>query len=306
MKSIGILGASGILGEALLRESFSHRSISIQLLQHQSSLSKFSGFCSIHQSLDTFFLKSDVLISLIPIWTFVDILNSTDIRKYGIQKLVAVSSTSALTKYNSDNLWEREYASRFLDSESALLEFCKNASINVSIVRPTMIWGSCRDLNVTFIQRFISRFGFCVLPSNGSGLRWPVHYLDLFAIIYNLLLDDSSGIFIVRGREELSYRNMVLRIFSWQGLNPLLIIMPSFLLGLCAFVARFITSKPYINASSFKRIDSTELLVKEAPSCLLSDGLFAPRDISDVVQPSSAAKFVNFILSKTFSRRSLP
>lgn len=302
MRTIGILGASGMIGDALLCKSFSGNSFTICLYQHQSSLSKFASFCSIYTDLNSFLLDSDVLISLIPIWRLVGILNSVDIHKYCIRKIVAVSSTSALTKYNSSNSWERDYASRFIDAEASFLEICQNAFIKYSIVRPTMIWGACRDLNVTFMQRFVSRFGFFILPSIGSGLRWPVHYSDLFQIICNLLFDDSCGIFIVRGREELSYRNMVLRIFSWLGFAPVLITIPSSFLGIAAFAARLITSKPYINAASFRRIDYTDSLVSEARNCLLSEGLFEPRDGSDLIRPSFAAKLINSILSKLVSR----
>jgi hypothetical protein len=298
MKSIGILGASSLLGESLLLESFLKYPGSINLLEHRTSLSSYSISYSVYPDSAAFFRDSDLVLSFIPIWEFVDVLLSDRCSITGIQRIVAISSTSALTKSDSPNLWEKEYAHRFLESEDTLKDLCRELSIGLAVLRPTMIWGECRDLNVTFIQKHISRFGFFILPSTGNGLRWPIHHHDLFSIAYRLLYTESCGIFIVRGREELSYRDMVLKVFSWQHLDPVLFVLPRYLLSFFAYIARVLTSKPYINSASFQRIDLTECRIADAHNVLLSDGYFQPRSSSDVIQPSFFSRSINSIFSR--------
>jgi hypothetical protein len=297
MKTIGILGASSLLGETLFLESFLKYSGSINLLEHRTSLSSCSISYSVYTDPSSFFCDSDLVLSFIPIWEFVDVILSYRSSITGIQKIVAISSTSALTKLDSPNPWEKEYARRFLESEDTLNDICRELSIGLAILRPTMIWGECRDLNITFIQRYISRLGFFILPSRGNGLRWPIHHHDLFSIAYSLLHSESCGTFIVRGREELSYRDMVLKVFSWQHLDPVLFVLPRYLLSFFASTARVLTSKPYINSESFRRIDLTESRIAEAHNVLLSDGDFQPRSSSDVMQPSFLSRSINYIFS---------
>jgi len=294
--SVGILGASGLLGDSLSEHIQSLDNVSFHLFQHRSLLDHSPQACVVHTDLSVFFRSIDSLVSFIPIWSLVNILKSCKARDLTFKRVVAVSSTSALTKINSTDAWEREYAVRFLDAEGYLSNLCSEYECSLSIIRPTMIWGSGKDLNISFIQRFTSTFGFFILPSRGNGLRWPIHHSDLLKLVFDLLFLDSDTIYIARGREQLSYYELVVRVFSWQGLRPVIFVLPLSLLPIAAFVARLITSKPYINISSFKRIDSTESQILYEKNCLLSENSFHPLQPADVLRPSYIARFLNKIL----------
>jgi hypothetical protein len=298
--SIGILGASGLLGETLPVHIHCIGNVSFHLFQHRSPLDHFPSTCIVHTDLSIFLRSIDSLISFIPIWSFINLLESCKSLDLTFNRIVAVSSTSALTKINSTNAWEREYATRFLNSERYLINFCSEYECSLSIIRPTMIWGSGKDLNITFIQRFISNFGFFILPSRGNGLRWPIHHSDLLNLIFDLVFLDSDSIYLARGREQLSYYELVVRVFSWQGLHPVIFVLPSPLLPIAAFVARLIASKPYINISSFKRIDFTESQIIYEQNCLLSENSFHPLQEADVLRTSYLARLLNKILRSIF------
>ena len=295
--SIGILGASGLLGDTLPTHIHSLGNVSFHLFQHRSRLDHFSYACIVHTDLSVFLRSIDSLISFIPIWVLINLLNSSNSHEATFKRIVAVSSTSALTKINSTDAWEREYAKRFLDSERFLINFCSEHHYTLSIIRPTMIWGSGKDLNITFIQRFISTFGFFILPSRGKGLRWPIHHSDLLNLIFDLVFLDSDTTYIARGREQLSYYELVVRVFSWQGLRPVIFVLPPSLLPITTYIARHVTSKPYINISSFKRIDFTESQILNEQNCLLSKNSFHPLQDADVLRPSWLARLLNKILS---------
>lgn len=295
--SVGILGASGLLGDSLPSHIDSLDEISFHVFQHRTSLNHFKNYCTVHSDLSVFLGEIDVLISFIPIWKLVSLLNPHSLHELELVRIVAVSSTSALTKIKSEDDWERGYAIQFLDSEVALTTLCHASNCSLAIVRPTMIWGSGKDLNISFIQRFISRFGFFILPSYGIGLRWPIHHSDLLASIFALAFRDSDSIYIARGREELSYRELIKRVFIWQHLRPVIFTLPSFIIPFAVFIARVITSKPYINSSSFRRIDCTETQIMSDQNCLLSEHSFQPLHDKDVLRPSYVASFLNKLLS---------
>lgn len=298
MKRIGILGSSGLLCESLTSINLDNQLYSVSLFQHRTPLNKFSNQFQIYSDPHSFFCDIDLLISFIPIWSLVELLSTTQLEPSSLQKIIAISSTSAFTKIHSSNNWELNYAKRFLSSESSLSTLCNDLCIPLCIVRPTMIWGHCRDSNVTFIQRFICRFGFFILPSYGSGLRWPIHHSDLLEIIFNLIGSQSHGTFIARGSEEITYRDMVNRIFFWHKLSPLIITLPPHLVGPLSFLVRHIASKPYINSASFKRIDKTEQSILTSDNTLLSRNKFQPLFAMDVLSPSRPAKYLNTFFHK--------
>ena len=86
---------------------------------------------------------------------------------------------------------------------------------------------------------------------------------------------------------------MVSRVFEWYQLKPVLITIPSFLVSLCAFIARLVTNKPYINSASFKRINETESTIRNSANCLLASKSFTPRSPSDLLHLTSFAKRLN-------------
>ena len=192
--------------DSLADYDYNHDDFIIYLFQYSTPLSKFRDKFRIYSDINLFLAEIDYLISFIPIWELVKLLHNNDSSLSSVHKIVAISSTSALTKVKSTNSWERNYAQKFLASENSLLQLCSDLAIPVSIIRPTMIWGNCRDLNVSFMQRVISRYGFFILPAFGSGLRWPIHHSDLLEITFDTLKTNHHGIFIARGRQELSYR----------------------------------------------------------------------------------------------------
>ena len=300
MKSLGILGASSLLGDSLVHRSYISNSTPIQLYEHNTSLSKYLDFATIHSNLDAFFLSSDVIVSFIPIWELVSILYSIDSVLIHLKKIVALSSTSAQTKLNSSDRWEAQYAQRFLHSEKRLSDYCLSNRVQLCIVRPTMIWGNCRDLNISFIQKFISRFGFFILPSYGLGLRWPIHYLDLFDLVFLLSQGAACGTFTARGRQALTYFEMVSKIFQWLDIRSNVFVIPPFFLPLVALVARVVTSKPYINIASFQRIDDTEATISDDSTVLISASYFEPQFGSDLYNSTFLAKSVNHLIYTLF------
>ena len=164
------------------------------------------------------------LIHTAPIWIaprFADGLKA--------DRVIAFSSTSALTKAGSLSQKEREVARSLRESETALAETCAKTGAPLTIFRPTMIYGAGMDMNVTSIARFVKAVRLFPVIGPGRGLRQPVHAEDLAQACVSALENPASfgKTYNLGGGETLTYREMVERIFRGLGIAPRVIKIPA-------------------------------------------------------------------------------
>ena len=127
-----------------------------------------------------------------------------------VNRLVALSSTSALTKMDSSESVDREVSAKLQDGEARLRRFYPHATI----LRPTMIYGGPGDRNVERVARQLRKFSLFPLIGSGLGLRQPVHVDDLAtaAILASESANTLSKTYNLGGAEMLSFRDMIKRI----------------------------------------------------------------------------------------------
>ena len=133
-----------------------------------------------------------------------------------LTRVVAFTSTSIVTKAESEIGTERESIRRWAKAERELIVACERIGINWTILRPTMIYDEGRDANITRLSRLIERLGFMPLAGSGSGLRQPVHAEDLAVGALAAAASPAAvnKIYAVPGGDTITYREMVGRIFD--------------------------------------------------------------------------------------------
>ncbi len=291
MHNLGIIGASSNIGKTLVKQCI-EKNLNLNLFEHKTSLSMFYNKATIFNDLTGFFEKSNCIISLIQIWQLQDLLLKIK-KDLNIKKIIIISSISASTKINSENNWERNYALKFLNSEKVIEDLCHEKKIECFILRPSMIWGNGKDLNISFLMKFISKYGFLVLPSKGKGIRHPIHVNQLSESILSFLDKNKGGLFNILGPEELTYFLMCKRIFGWYEFDPVIFVVPKFTQSLILFFAKNIFRKPYINRDSFLRIDYSPEINNQNPINLYAKGEFAPFDKEDLLKINLSSQFFN-------------
>ena len=89
-----------------------------------------------------------------------------------LRRVVLFTSTSIVTKLNSDIDEERDGLQRLAEGEQQTIDICERREIGWTVLRPTMIYDEGRDANVTRLARLIEKFGFMPLeeaaPACGS------------------------------------------------------------------------------------------------------------------------------------------
>jgi nucleoside-diphosphate-sugar epimerase len=161
-----------------------------------------------------------------------------------LTRVVAFTSTSIVTKAESEIDAERESVRRWAEAEQQLIVACEQLGIQWTVLRPTIIYDEGRDANITRLSRLIERLGFMPLAGSGSGLRQPVHAEDLAAGAVAAAASSAAAnkIYAIPGRDTITYREMVGRIFDGMNRRRRIVAVPPTL-----WRAAFALAKPFIS-----------------------------------------------------------
>lgn len=172
------------------------------------------------------FDSDEILVSLTPIWVLSDLLETTNELP---SRILAFSSTSVKTKSASPDLKERLLATQLLQGEKRLKKACEEHGCSWTLFRPTLVYGSGLDQNVSNIARLAQKLRFFPVLGQATGLRSPVHAEDL-AIAITQCMDNPNTInreYNLSGAEDLPYNEMINRIFLGLGQQPRTIKIPA-------------------------------------------------------------------------------
>jgi nucleoside-diphosphate-sugar epimerase len=158
-----------------------------------------------------------------------------------LKRIVVFSSTSVITKWETEVAAEREMIRKLADAEQRIIAACEERRVGWTILRPTLIYAEGRDTNITPLSRLMRRFGFMPLVGGAPGLRQPVHAEDLAigAISAASSTTAINKIYSLPGGETLTYREMIGRIFEGLGQPRRTISIPPIL-----WRAGFVLAKP--------------------------------------------------------------
>lgn len=148
-----------------------------------------------------------------------------------LKRLVAFSSTSVITKQDTEVAAERAMIQRLAAAEQQIAAICEQHGIGWTILRPTLIYAEGRDTNITPLSRLIRRFGFMPLVGGGPGLRQPVHAEDLATGAIAAAGSDAAigKFYSLPGPETVTYREMIGRVFDGMGRPRRFLSVPAWL-----------------------------------------------------------------------------
>ncbi len=212
-------------------------------------------------------LQVDVILSCGPLDLFAQWYARSGV---AAPRVIAFGSTSIEVKRGSADAEERDLVARLREAERALFETAAARGAAVTVLRPTLVYGSARDRNLSRIVQFAQRFGRIVLPRDATGLRQPVHAHDLADAAFRCIdIAASFGrTYALPGGETLSYRDMVARVLAALQPPPRLHEVPSPVFNLLLALA---------HAAGFA-LDFNEAAVARMRSDLVFDPADAQRD----------------------------
>lgn len=215
-----IVGASGLVGRALLRRCAAEGRVPLALTRQAAPETDVATLADwrCQADLDAWTAPDrpavpvTTLIGAGPLDVLSQWLAGTPLP--GMRQVVALSSTSVTIKPDSLDPAERDVARRLAEGEQRLIDACQRSGVIWTILRPTLIWGEGRDRNVSRLATLARRHGRIVLPRFARGRRQPIRADDVAAALLAALgRPQAQGRCLdLPGGETLAYHDMAARI----------------------------------------------------------------------------------------------
>ena len=221
MAKIAVIGASSAPGHYVLSmlQTQDHEVVAFT----RKTVGSGSSWQQLNKEISTGHF--DICICLAPIWTVPEYFNW--MHNSGIKKVIAVSSTSVITKAKTQDQYDFSVVQKLQKGEKQLRKWAIEQDVSWVVLRPTLIYGDAKDQNITSVARFIRRFHFFPLLGKASGLRQPIHARDVAsACTLSLSTDIVNKAYNITGSETLTYREMVTRVFKALNKTPRLLTIP--------------------------------------------------------------------------------
>lgn len=123
------------------------------------------------------------------------------------------------------------------------------------VLRPTMIFGRGRDLNITRLIATMRRWRVPFVPGSGNQMVQPLHVDDLCALVTCHRVQTGGGLYAVGGAEALPLRELVGTIAELLGLRVPVVEVPARAIELAARFARLVGLRP----DQIKRLTESRL-----------------------------------------------
>jgi nucleoside-diphosphate-sugar epimerase len=218
-------------------------------------------------------------ITLCPLWAVPEWLPWLE--SLGIRRLVAVSSTSVLTRRRSPDAAERRVAEALAAAEEAVGGWCAARGAAMSLLRPTLIYDGVTDGTIAAIAGFARRRGWFPVAGPARGLRQPVHAADVAAAcVAAIAADDAAGCYTISGGTALPFRDLVAEVFIACGLAPRIVHVPRPIWAAALPVARALGIARDVSAGMAARMND-DLAFDHGP---------ATRDLGFRPRPFTAAE----------------
>lgn len=273
-----VLGASGQIGLGLVDGLLARGDTVLALRRGSPVGASGASWLSAELTRDALPLEGhnvDAAIHATGLWLLPAHLD--ELAAAGCRRLVAFGSTSVATKAASRSAHERAQVAALAGAEAAIAEHCARLGIAWTLLRPTLVYGRGRDLNISAAARLIARYGVFPLAGRAQGLRQPVHADDLAAVAIRALETPAAEgrAYDLAGGETLAYAEMIGRLFDALGKPRRRVSLPTPLLAMLAASLGRLTRQPAYTAELARRMNS-DLTVDDTDA--RRDLAWAPRE----------------------------
>jgi nucleoside-diphosphate-sugar epimerase len=194
-------------------------------------------------------------ISLCPVNALAGLLPMLELA--GVRRLVAVSSTSVVTKKNSTDFSERALAESLRRSEERIRHWASRTGVEVVLLRTTLTYDGVRDRNIAEMARFIRRWRVLPVMPPSIGLRQPLHAGDLARICVSAVRSGApQGSYHLSGGETLTYLEMAGRVFDAIGLPRRFLPLPPIVVWCPGAVGEILPRGQTFPVAMFERMNA--------------------------------------------------
>ncbi|OBZ11231.1 SDR family oxidoreductase [Bacillus sp. FJAT-26390] len=140
--------------------------------------------------------------------------------KNNVRWAILIHTTGRFSKYKSAS-------EEYINIEEEILK--KRDEIGITVLRPTMIYGSSADRNMYKLVDYIYNHKFFPVFGKGENLMQPVHAKDLGYAYYNVLINENktyNNEYNLSGKEAIKYLDLLKCVSSKLNKKTIFINIP--------------------------------------------------------------------------------
>ncbi|MDD4802796.1 MAG: NAD(P)H-binding protein [Syntrophomonas sp.] len=165
-----------------------------------------------------------------------------------VEWAILVHTTGRYSKYKSAS-------AEYIAIENDVLK-CRER-MGITVLRPTMIYGSSRDRNMYKLISFLHKIKFFPMFGEGKNLMQPVHARDLGNAYYDVILNRSNTFnkdYNLSGKQPLSYLELVRTVSNALGRYNIIIKIPLWFSVLAARLYNVVDKRAIISVEQVLRM----------------------------------------------------
>jgi nucleoside-diphosphate-sugar epimerase len=217
---------------------------------------KFIGDLGNPEFLDRFLAGADTVIHIANIKLSNGIVDAA-IRN-GVRRAILVHTTGRFSRFKSA-------ASQYIEIEDRILGL--RDKLAITVLRPTMIYGSSRDRNMYKLVDYLHRHTLFPIFGSGNNLMQPVHARDLGNAYYDVLMNPGTTVnreYDLPGKEPLRYVDLVRTVSHQLGKRNVLVHIPMWLSVLAARAYNRISSRALVDVEQVMRMNEDKAFAYDA------------------------------------------
>lgn len=198
----------------LLRESSNQELLNqsnINIIKHFGDLKDINSLIEATKGID-------IIVHIAGIRDSLNVLDAAI--KNEVNWFIGVHTTGIYSKYK---IASEEYK----DIEKQIDHY--RSKINITLLRPTMIYGSSKDRNMYKLVKFLYKSPIFPIFGNGRNLMQPVHARDLGEAYFKVMMNPEITMnqdYNLSGKQPLTYKNLVKIVASKLNKKILIIHIP--------------------------------------------------------------------------------
>lgn len=139
-----------------------------------------------------------------------------------VKRLILVHTTGIYSKFKSAS-------AEYTEIEKTVANILKDTDISVTILRPTMIYGSLDDKNISTFIKMVDKFRFFPLVNGGKYELQPVNHIDLGNAYYEVLTNPdktNNKNYTLSGGTVIYLKDILLNISRFLGKKTVFFSVP--------------------------------------------------------------------------------
>lgn len=178
--------------------------------------------------------------------------------KNNVKRIICVHTTGIYSKY-------KMASSEYKEIEEKVFELAKD-KIDLTILRPTMIYGDICDLNISKFIKMIDKMKIYPMIAGGQAKLHPVNARDLGQAYYLVLINPQSTknkSYNISGSEEIKIIDMLKLIGNYLNKKTIFIPIPLWLSVTCGYAIKLLTFNKINIVEKILRMDESRCFSHE-------------------------------------------